>query len=80
MNNQRKCTSFQVWGFTIIKSETRLITGCGDSELRIWEIKYKDESKSDSEEKKRKLTTQSEHSEEAEVNGSKDKCDHVTVR
>ncbi|CAB3977314.1 WD repeat-containing 3 [Paramuricea clavata] len=56
----------EVWGFTIIKSETRLITGCGDSELRIWEIKYKDKSKSDSEEKKRKLTTQSEHSEEAE--------------
>ena len=54
--SEREVHSFQVWDFTIIKNETRLVTGCADSELRVWEIKYRDESTAD-DEKKRKLTT-----------------------
>jgi U3 small nucleolar RNA-associated protein 12 len=62
-----------------VKNESRLITGCADSELRVWEIEYNNErnEESDGEEKKRKLTTQSgqDHSEDAEVNqGSSLSC------
>ena len=62
-----------------MKNESRLITGCADSELRVWEIEYNNErnEESDGEEKKRKLTTQSgqDHSEDAEVNqGSSLSC------
>ena len=28
----------KVWGFAVFQDETRLITGCSDSELRVWKI------------------------------------------
>uniref|UniRef100_A0A6P8IV86 WD repeat-containing protein 3-like n=1 Tax=Actinia tenebrosa TaxID=6105 RepID=A0A6P8IV86_ACTTE len=31
---------FKVWGFVIANNESRLSTGCGDSELRVWKISY----------------------------------------
>ena len=34
----------QVWGFTVAHDETRLVTGCADSELRVWEINSNSES------------------------------------
>lgn len=51
---------FKVWGFTILKNETRLVTGSSDSELRVWEMKYKENisvTLSEIEEKKRKLSS-----------------------
>ena len=61
-------TSLQVWDFAIIKNESRLVTGCADSELRVWEIKYHDEKTTD-DEKKRKLATGTDvdHPEEIQV-------------
>lgn len=29
---------FKVWGFTVVRDETKLITGCSDSELRVWKM------------------------------------------
>ena len=61
-------TPLQVWDFAIIKNESRLVTGCADSELRVWEIKYLDENTTD-DEKKRKLATGTDvdHPEELQV-------------
>lgn len=28
----------KVWGFAVVQDETRLVTGCSDSELRVWKI------------------------------------------
>ena len=46
----------------MMKNESRLITGCSDSELRFWEIKYKENNNindlKDNEENKRKLTSE----------------------
>ena len=28
----------KVWGFAVVQDETRLLTGCSDSELRVWKI------------------------------------------
>ena len=30
--------SLKVWGFAVVQDETRLVTGCSDSELRVWKI------------------------------------------
>lgn len=30
----------QVWGLVLLNGEKRLLTGCADSELRAWDIKY----------------------------------------
>ena len=27
-----------MWGFAVVQDETRLVTGCSDSELRVWKI------------------------------------------
>ena len=35
---------FKVWGFAVVQEETRLITGCSDSELRMWKISTIDSS------------------------------------
>lgn len=40
---------FQVWGLTLVKEDKYLVTGCGDSELRVWSIVHKDSSAKDSE-------------------------------
>jgi U3 small nucleolar RNA-associated protein 12 len=42
-------TLFQVWGLTLVKEDKYLITGCGDSELRVWSIVPKESSVKDSE-------------------------------
>jgi U3 small nucleolar RNA-associated protein 12 len=39
----------QVWGLTLAKEDKYLITGCGDSELRVWSIMPKYSSVTDSE-------------------------------
>jgi hypothetical protein len=44
---------FQVWGLTLAKEDKYLITGCGDSELRVWSIMPK--SVTDSENVERAL-------------------------
>lgn len=41
----------QVWGFTVAHDETRLITGCSDSELRVWKIRSGTESDTEESEK-----------------------------
>jgi hypothetical protein len=46
---------FQVWGLTLVKEDKYLITGCGDSELRVWSIMPKYSS----------VTTDSENVEKA---------------
>ena len=33
----------QVWDFVIIGDDHRLVTGAGDSELRVWDIAFQDE-------------------------------------
>ena len=38
---------FKVWGFTVAHDETRLITGCSDSELRVWKISSGSESEAE---------------------------------
>ena len=37
----------KVWGFTVAHDETRLITGCSDSELRVWKISSSSESETE---------------------------------
>ncbi|XP_046849685.1 WD repeat-containing protein 3-like [Xenia sp. Carnegie-2017] len=58
----------QVWGFVVVKNETRLITGCADSELRVWKIQYKDDRTERREEtRKRKTATQSSQDDVGEI-------------
>ena len=40
--------SLKVWGFAVVQDETRLVTGCSDSELRVWKISYTENDTSES--------------------------------
>jgi len=70
----------KVWGFVVVKDETRLITGCSDSELRVWRISGiegdAEESPKDSEKHGSKRSAK-----EAELNDeSQEKTDEVRVK
>ena len=30
----------EVWDFVLVSNQTRIITGCGDSQLRVWDLTY----------------------------------------
>ena len=53
----------KVWDFTVIRDATRLVTGCADSELRVWEIKYKDR---DTEQRSESIKTSAKRKKEDE--------------
>ena len=38
----------KVWGFAVVQDETRLVTGCSDSELRVWKISSTENDTSES--------------------------------
>ena len=40
--------SLKVWGFAVVQDETRLVTGCSDSELRVWKISSTENDTSES--------------------------------
>ena len=40
--------SLKVWGFAVVQDETRLVTGCSDSELRVWKISSAENDTSES--------------------------------
>ena len=51
----------------MINNETRLVTGCSDSELRVWEIKYKEDNNNELvevEEKKLKFSTENDENDD----------------
>ena len=38
----------KVWAFAVVQDETRLVTGCSDSELRVWKISSAENDTSES--------------------------------
>lgn len=58
----------QVWGFRVAHDETRLITGCSDSELKVWKITSSTESDAEESEKSNEKRDGKRSAEEAGLN------------